>query len=97
MEEEGMRAWHERMLRQLDRTGAIALVAEPKLDGAAIELVYEDGRLTVGATRGDGLVGEDVTANLRQVLALPTSIPDPPRAPFPCTARSCCRCARSSA
>ncbi len=79
MEEPAMRAWLERVQRQLDRSDAIALVAEPKLDGAAVELVYQDGVLAVGATRGDGLVGEDVSANLRQVLALPLSLQGAPR------------------
>jgi DNA ligase (NAD+) len=74
MDEEQMRAWAQRVARQLDRTDPIALVAEPKLDGAAVELVYEDGRLAVGSTRGDGQVGEDVTPNLRQVLALPLAL-----------------------
>ena len=71
MDESQMRAWLERVARQLDRSEPIALVAEPKLDGAAVELVYENGQLAVGATRGDGQVGEDVTANLRQLLAIP--------------------------
>jgi DNA ligase (NAD+) len=74
MDEDQMRAWAQRVARQLDRTDPIALVAEPKLDGAAVEVVYEDGRLAVGSTRGDGQVGEDVTPNLRQVLALPLAL-----------------------
>jgi DNA ligase (NAD+) len=74
MDEAQMRAWAQRVARQLDRTGAVAFVAEPKLDGAAVELVYEEGRLAVGATRGDGQVGEDVTANLRQILAVPLTL-----------------------
>ncbi len=49
----------------------VAYVVEPKLDGVAVELVYEAGLLTVGSTRGDGLVGEDVTANLRTVRSVP--------------------------
>jgi DNA ligase (NAD+) len=48
----------------------IRYVVEPKLDGLAVELVYEDGALAVGSTRGDGATGEDVTANLRTIGAL---------------------------
>jgi DNA ligase (NAD+) len=74
MDEAQMRAWLERAERQLDRSEPLALVAEPKLDGAAVELLYEDGALVVGSTRGDGQIGEDVSANLRQVLALPLAL-----------------------
>jgi DNA ligase (NAD+) len=74
MDEEQMRAWLERIARQLDRSDPVAFVAEPKLDGAAVELVYEDGKLAVGATRGDGQTGEDVSANLRQIRAIPLTL-----------------------
>ncbi len=50
---------------------AIDFVAEPKLDGSAIELIYENGLLVQGLTRGDGQTGEDVTANLRHVPSIP--------------------------
>ncbi|HIJ95978.1 MAG TPA: NAD-dependent DNA ligase LigA [Desulfuromonadales bacterium] len=50
---------------------ALAYVCEPKMDGLAIELVYIDGLLTVAATRGDGLTGEDVTSNIRTLRGLP--------------------------
>ena len=98
MDEEQMRAWVERVARQLDRSDAVAFVAEPKLDGAAVELVYEDGRLAVGATRGDGQVGEDVT---REPAPDPRPCRSRSRARRPrasrCAARWCCRCARSAA
>ncbi len=71
MSEEELRAFAERVAKQLDRSGAVAFVGEPKLDGAGVELVYEDGALAVGSTRGDGRVGEDVTANLRQLGSIP--------------------------
>ena len=64
MDADAMRAFDERVRRALD-AAEVEYVVEPKLDGAAIELVYEAGVLAVGATRGDGRVGEDVTANLR--------------------------------
>ena len=71
MDEDEMRTWQERIQRNLDREAPIALVGEPKLDGAGVELVYEAGRLAVGSTRGDGRHGEDVTANLRQLVSIP--------------------------
>ena len=52
----------------------VAYVAEPKIDGASIEVVYEDGKLVLGATRGDGRVGEDVTANVRTMRSVPLTI-----------------------
>lgn len=68
--EDELRAFDARM-RALLNQGAIRYVAEPKLDGLSVELVYVDGRLTLGSTRGDGLTGEDVTANLRTIRAIP--------------------------
>ncbi len=68
--EDELRAFDARM-RALLNQDAIRYVAEPKLDGLSVELVYVDGRLTLGSTRGDGLTGEDVTANLRTIRAIP--------------------------
>jgi DNA ligase (NAD+) len=67
-------AWDLRVRRQLEAAGrsdALRYVTEPKIDGLAISLVYRDGVLERGATRGDGIVGEDVTANLRTVRTVP--------------------------
>ncbi len=73
-----LREWYERCQRGLsDRFGAVepALVAELKIDGVAMALTYEEGRLSVAATRGDGTVGEDVTHNIRTVHRIPLRIP----------------------
>jgi DNA ligase (NAD+) len=59
----------------LQKSGAGVYVVEPKLDGASIELVYEDGLLTQAITRGDGLVGDDVTANIKTIKSIPLRIP----------------------
>lgn len=67
-------AWHERLVRILEADGyqgQISLIVEPKLDGIALAARYEDGRLTVAITRGDGSAGEDVTAQLQTVIGLP--------------------------
>ena len=53
----------------------VRYACEPKFDGLAVSLVYEDGRLAVGATRGDGTTGENVTANLRTIGAIPLALP----------------------
>jgi len=77
-----LRAWIERMRAHLAREGIEAprfsFVVEPKIDGLAISLLYRDGVLERGATRGNGLVGEDVTHNLRTIPAVPLQFPDAP-------------------
>lgn len=64
------RAWHSRALDLLDGA-AFDMVCELKIDGLAVALIYEDGRLVRGATRGDGIRGEDVTSNLRTIRSIP--------------------------
>ena len=68
------RAWIERVRRLLDGE-PFQLVTEPKIDGLAISLIYEHGVFVRGATRGNGVVGEDVTANLRTIRAIPLGLP----------------------
>ena len=58
---------------------ALRYVVEPKFDGLTVVLHYENGRFVLGATRGDGLYGENVTANLRTVRVLPLQIPLDPK------------------
>ncbi len=70
---DGLRAWHRRASNLLD-DDSFDMVAELKIDGLAVSLIYEDGSLVRGATRGDGNRGEDVTANLRTVRAIPLTL-----------------------
>jgi DNA ligase (NAD+) len=80
--EEELRAWVARMRSHLAREGIeepeFRFVAEPKIDGLAISLIYRDGVLERGATRGNGEVGEDVTHNLRTIGAIPLRVDDAP-------------------
>ncbi len=71
MDEAELHEWRERVLRLLGADAPVAYVVEPKIDGLAIALTYSEGRFAQGATRGDGEVGEDVTANLRTVRGIP--------------------------
>jgi DNA ligase (NAD+) len=77
-----LRAWIERMRNHLAREGIedpdFSFVAEPKIDGLAISLLYRDGVLERGATRGNGEIGEDVTHNLRTIPTIPLRIADAP-------------------
>jgi DNA ligase (NAD+) len=72
--EDELRAW-ERRVHELSGRTEVDYVCELKLDGMSLALIYEDGKLVRGITRGDGSVGEDVTLNVRTVRSVPLSIP----------------------
>ncbi len=82
MDEGEMRDFEARLARFLGRDDPLDYVVEPKFDGLSAELVYENGVLVTGATRGDGFTGEDVTANLRTVRTIPLRLRDD-RRPVP--------------
>ena len=71
--EEELRDFHRRVVDrlELEEDADLSYAAEPKLDGAAVSLLYEDGVLVRGATRGDGSTGEDITHNIRTIAAVP--------------------------
>jgi len=77
MDAEEMREFDKRVKRLLKFDAEIEYVAEVKLDGLGIELVYEEGRLAVGSTRGDGINGEDVTQNIRTIKSVPLRLQHP--------------------
>ena len=78
--DEELEAWERRLMKQIPGE-ALSYYCELKYDGLAVALIYEDGALTRGSTRGTGVEGEDVTANLRTVKSIPLRVtaPDAPR------------------
>ena len=72
--DEGLLKWAEDVRKRLDSDEPVAYVIEPKIDGSAISLVYENGQLVRGATRGDGQRGEEVTVNLRTIRSIPLTL-----------------------
>jgi DNA ligase (NAD+) len=72
--DEAVQKWADDVRKRLGTEEPVAYVLEPKIDGLAISLLYENGLLTRGATRGDGARGEDVTPNLRTIDAIPLSM-----------------------
>ena len=70
-DDESLFKWAEDVRKRLDSDEPVAYVIEPKIDGLAINLTYENGVLACGATRGDGVQGEEVTTNLRTIPSVP--------------------------
>ncbi len=67
----GVRAWYERIRKLIPAGKDVAFTVEPKIDGLTVVLTYEQGRLVQGATRGDGIIGEEVTGNVRTIRSVP--------------------------
>ena len=74
MNERELENFNNQVIKLLKVTGDIEYIAEPKLDGLAVELVYEKGNFIHGSTRGDGITGEDITHNLKTLKSIPLSI-----------------------
>jgi DNA ligase (NAD+) len=81
--EEEVEEFDQRVKKFLKMAGDIEYVAEPKLDGVAVELVYERGKFVIGSTRGDGTVGEDVTLNLKTIKSIPLQLQEIPSVKIP--------------
>ena len=75
-----LQAWEERCQRLLDDGDELRYFCEPKMDGVAVSLLYRDGRLVRGATRGNGETGEDITANVRTIGVIPLQLAGNPPA-----------------
>tara|TARA_A100001037_G_scaffold29294_1_gene23246 strand:+ start:926 stop:2935 length:2010 start_codon:yes stop_codon:yes gene_type:complete len=67
-------AYYDRTKKGLGEIGDIQFVAEPKLDGIGVELIYQDGSLIRGLTRGDGTMGEDITQNIKTIRSIPLAL-----------------------
>ncbi len=78
-----IQAWYDRLSKLDQRMGTTGFVLEPKIDGLTVVLHYRKGVFVQGATRGDGEIGEDITANLRTVRSIPLRIPVDPNGPQP--------------
>lgn len=71
LDEESVLAFDKRVRQRLETDQVVEYVGEPKIDGIAVSLLYENGRFVKGATRGNGTTGEDITQNLRTIRAIP--------------------------
>lgn len=80
-DDDGLLAWEERNLKLLPEGTQLAYVLEPKFDGLSVVITYEKGVLTRAATRGNGRVGDDVTANVKTIRTVPLRIPARPDGP----------------
>ena len=87
-------SWHARLAR--DGVDDPALLCELKVDGLAINLLYEDGRLVRALTRGDGRTGEDVTPNVRTIDSVPDRLTAPTSSPCRRWSRCAARCSSRS-
>ena len=77
-----LRNFHDRIVKNLGKAKQIKYFCEPKMDGAAVSLIYEKGILTKGITRGDGTLGEDITSNIRTIRSVPLTLRESVN-PFP--------------
>jgi len=77
-----LKNFHDRILKNLDTDKQIDYLCEPKMDGAAVSIIYEEGILTRGVTRGDGNIGEDITSNIRTIRSIPLTLKES-EIPFP--------------
>jgi NAD-dependent DNA ligase (contains BRCT domain type II) len=76
MNQDELKAFDDRLKKRLNKSDEIEYVIEPKLDGLAVELVYENGKFINGSTRGDGNTGEDITTNLKTIKGIPLVLRD---------------------
>jgi DNA ligase (NAD+) len=81
--EKEIESFATRLKRSLTGPNEITYVTEPKIDGVAVNLIYENGVFTVGATRGDGFIGEDITQNLKTIYSIPMKIHKESGLPIP--------------